>query len=200
VSDLRAGLRVSAVSIVWTVLASTASIVLGIRAGSVVLVAFGAVGVFDAVGSAVLVTHFRDALQHDAIDAGRERIAQLVVSTGLLIVGTATVVAATSRLVRHDHAREPTAGLVVAAVSVLVLEVLALAKRRLGRRIPSRALVADGGLSLVGALTAMAALIGAGLSAGLDWWWMDPAAACAIAVGALGLAVVTLRTKDEAPQ
>jgi divalent metal cation (Fe/Co/Zn/Cd) transporter len=191
-------MRVSAVSIVWTVAASTASIALGIAAGSLVLLAFGAVGIFDAVGSAVLVSHFRHALKHDEISEGRERVAQLVVSIGLLIVGTATVGAAAVKLVNGSHAHESVVGLVISAVSIPVLAVLATLKRRLGLRIPSRALRTDGGLSLVGAATAVAAVAGAGLDDALSWWWADPVAACAIAIGAVGLAGVTLRTKDEA--
>lgn len=196
VSDLRAGVRVSAVSIVWTVSASAASIGLGIASGSLVLIAFGAVGVFDAIGSAVLVAHFRHAIRHDTISVRRERVAQLVVATGLLIVGSATIVAAVTRLVRKDHAHASVAGLVVSAASIVVLAVLATMKRRIGLRVPSRALRADGGLSAVGAGTALAALVGAALNQAAGWWWMDPGAACAIAVGAVGLAVVTLRTND----
>jgi divalent metal cation (Fe/Co/Zn/Cd) transporter len=200
VSDLRAGLRVSVASIVWTVLASTASIGLGIRSGSLVLVAFGAVGVFDAVGSAVLVTHFRHALRHDVISVRRERLAQLVVAIGLLIVGTATVAAGIARLVRQDHSHESVAGLAVAGCSIVVLACLGIQKRRLGLRIPSRALRADGGLSLVGAATAAAAVAGTALNDALSWWWSDPVAACVIALGAMGLSVATLRTTDEAPR
>jgi divalent metal cation (Fe/Co/Zn/Cd) transporter len=190
---IHAGLRVSAVSIVWTVLASTVSVVLGVRAGSLVLIAFGAVGIFDAIGSAVLVSHFRHALKHDNFSEHRERVAQRVVAAGLLIVGTATLVASAIRLNDHAHAKAPIAGLVVSGASVVVLTSLATRKRRLGALIPSRALQADGGLSFVGALTAVAALAGASLNSALGWWWMDPSAACAIAVGALALAGVTAR-------
>ena len=57
--DLRAGLRVSALSIGWTLSSSTAAVAIGMTAGSLVLVAFGLTGVLDAVGSATLVVHFR---------------------------------------------------------------------------------------------------------------------------------------------
>ena len=72
---LRAGVRVSAVSIVWTVGSSAAAIVLGLAADSIVLVAFGLTGVLDALGSATLVVHFRHALRHEAFSDRHERIA-----------------------------------------------------------------------------------------------------------------------------
>ncbi len=196
--EVRAGLALSVASIVWTVGASAESIAVGVGARSLVLIAFGAVGVFDAVGSIVLVTHFRHALRHEVIHEGRERVAQLVVGTGLSIVGTVSLAGGIYRLVGGQHTKEQVAGLVVAGLSVVALAFLGTAKRRYGKRIPSRALAADGGLSLIGALAASAALAGAGLNDAFGWWWSDPAAACAIAIGALAIAVSTLRA-NEAP-
>ena len=63
--DLRAGLRVSAISIAWTLCSSVAAVAIGIAAGSLVLIAFGLTGVLDAAGSATLVVHFRHALRFD---------------------------------------------------------------------------------------------------------------------------------------
>ena len=44
---VKSALRVSVQSIVWTVVASTASVALGIRTGTAVLIAFGAIGIVD---------------------------------------------------------------------------------------------------------------------------------------------------------
>jgi hypothetical protein len=53
----------SLVSVVWTVIASSVAIALGITGNSAVLVAFGAIGFVDALGSVALVYHFRHALR-----------------------------------------------------------------------------------------------------------------------------------------
>ena len=74
-NHLRAGLQLSVASVAWTVFASTAAVALGIRAGSLVLVAFGFTGLLDAVGSATLVLHFRRALRHEAFSDRREQLA-----------------------------------------------------------------------------------------------------------------------------
>src|SRR5512132_40316 len=87
---LRAGVRVSAVSIVWTVLSSTMAILLGIGAGSLVLVVFGAAGLLDGAGSATLVVHFRHALHHEEFSQRREQIALRLVTGGLATVGGLT--------------------------------------------------------------------------------------------------------------
>jgi len=65
--DLRAGLRVSAVSIAWTLSSSVAAVAIGIATGSLVLIAFGLTGVLDAAGSATLVVHFLPATPSPAL-------------------------------------------------------------------------------------------------------------------------------------
>lgn len=188
---LRTGRALSIASICWTGLTSAVTITLGVVSGSVVLTAFGGVGAFDAIGSAVLATHFSHALRHESFSDRREHVAQLVVSSGLLVVGAATTVAAVLRLHSGSESDEPLAGIVVAAVSIAVLGFLGVAKRRLGARIPSRALITDGTLSLTGGATAACTVAGTGLNAAFGWWWLDPVAALAVATVAMGTGLVS---------
>lgn len=194
---VRSAMRLSVFSIGWTATTSVTTVVLGLLSASVVLTAFGAVGAFDAIGSAVLVSHFRHALRHEAIDATRERLAQLVVGCGLLVVGTATAAVSVIRLADRAQGGESTFGIVVAALSVAVLGYLARAKRRLGAAIPSRALVADGSLSLAGCLTAVCAVAGSALSSAWGVWWVDPVAALCIATGAVAAGTVTIVVRHQ---
>lgn len=52
---------------------------------------------------------------------------------------------------------------------------IARAKRTIGRRIGSDALVCDGACSWVCAWTAWSVLLGLGLQVLLGWWWLDSA-------------------------
>ncbi|HEX6855358.1 MAG TPA: hypothetical protein VF204_08705 [Streptosporangiaceae bacterium] len=71
--------------------------------------------------------------------------------------------------------------LIAAVVSLAVLTPLAVAKRRLGEQISSRALQGDGALSGIGAATGFLALAGLVLYDALGWWWADRVAALVIA-------------------
>jgi divalent metal cation (Fe/Co/Zn/Cd) transporter len=82
---------------------------------------------------------------------------------------------------------------VLAAASVVVLLALAIRKRRVGAAVPSPALVADGFLSLVGALLAAVTVAGTGLTSAFGWWWADPTAALGVAAGAVGAAFLVSR-------
>jgi divalent metal cation (Fe/Co/Zn/Cd) transporter len=184
---LRMGLRLSLLSIAWTVTTSTAAIAIGFATGALVLVAFGLVSVLDAVGSASLVVHFRHAMRHESISERHERIALSVVTLGLITVGLATLVESGRRVAYRVHASPAPVGVGLATVAVLVLTVLAWRKRRVGLAIPSRALVADGWLSATGALLALVTVAGTGLAAAYGWWWIDPSGAAVIGAAATGV-------------
>jgi len=195
-SDLRAGLRVSVVSIAWTVVASTVSIAAGISASDLVLVAFGCTALLDAAGSTALVIHFRHALRHETFSERHERVAFLVVTGGLVVVALATIAESIERLITRAHGEASTIGVVTAAATAVVLTLLARSKIRLGRSIPSPALFADGMLSTTGAVLAVVTVIGTLLS-GLGAWWADPVTALCVAVGALGIAAFLARQNTE---
>jgi divalent metal cation (Fe/Co/Zn/Cd) transporter len=195
ISDLRAGMRVSGASIAWTMAASSTAVVAGVRAGSIVLVAFGLTGLLDGAGSATLVAHFRHALRHEAFSEKHERLALRIVVAGLVVVGMLTAIESGCRLATRAQARSTPVGVAVAACSVGVLALLSCRKHQIARRIPSHALDADAWLSATGCLLAVVTVVGTGLTASLGWWWVDPIAALGVALAAIVIAVVTRRAE-----
>jgi len=190
---LRAGLRLSLATLAWTVATNGPALVLGVVRGSLVLAAFGLTGLLDAAGSATLAVHLRHALRHEAFSERHELIALRVVTVGLVAVGVTTAAESVHRLVSHPSAHRVPAGMAIAAVSAGVLAVLSHHKRRVGALIPSKALVADGWLSAVGAALAVVTVAGTALTIAYDTWWADPIAAFTVGVGAIVTAVVMTR-------
>lgn len=189
---LQKGLRVSALSIAWTVVASTISVVLGLMNDSLVLIAFGFTGLFDAAGSIALVVHFRHGIKHDTFSDAHERVALIVVTVGLIVVALATAAGSIHRLVWGGESGESRVGLAVACASIVALGILSAVKRSTGAAIPSNALHADGLLSLVGALLAAVTVAGSvATHRGINW--ADPVAALFIAAGALTTVVLIHR-------
>jgi divalent metal cation (Fe/Co/Zn/Cd) transporter len=186
--NVRAGMAVSAFSIAWTVVTSSVSVAVGLSHSSLVLVAFGCTGLLDAAGSVALVVHFRHTLRHGEFSDRHEAIALNIVTLGLLLVALATAAESVRRLLDSHPVGHTTVGSVVAAASAVVLSALSVVKRRLGRRIPSHALVADGWLSLTGGLLACVTVVGTVL-AGHGVTWADPSAALAIAAAATVIAL-----------
>ena len=84
------------------------------------------------------------------------------------------------------------------AAALVVMPVLAVAKRRTGQALGNRTLIADSAETAFCAFTSAAALLGVGLNAWLGWWWADPAAALVIAALAVKEGIEYRETEDEA--
>jgi divalent metal cation (Fe/Co/Zn/Cd) transporter len=185
---VRGAYRVSIASVAYSFVSSSLAIVLGVGS-SVVLVAFGAIGLVDMVGSIALTFHFRHALHHEAIHASAERAVHRVVRAGMFVVGVATVVVSIIRLANGSTGSAPVGGSIDAAVSVVALSVLSARKMKLGREVGSRALVVDGRVSGIGAVQVAIALLGLAATRWFDAGWADAAAALVVGAGAALLAI-----------
>jgi divalent metal cation (Fe/Co/Zn/Cd) transporter len=71
-------------------------------------------------------------------------------------------------------------GVILLSMSVIVMPLLARAKRRVAAALGSRALTADATQTTLCAYLSVIALAGVGLNTLLDWWWADPLAALAM--------------------
>ena len=95
---VQSAFTLSVQSVVWTVISSSLAITLGIRSNTAVLVAFGAIGIVDAIGSIALVYHFHQGLRHDELSERLETISHRIVLIGLLVVGCSAVVGGVLRM------------------------------------------------------------------------------------------------------
>ena len=191
---LRAALRVSILSVCWTVAASAAAIVAGVVSRALVLIVFGLTGVIDAAGSWALALHFRHALKHRQASERRERTALRVVSAGLLAIGAFTIEESTRRLATGTHAETSAVGIAIAGASIVVLTALTLRKRMVSRWVLSNALLADSWLSATGGALAAISVAGAALSSLATW--IDPVTALAVALIAAAIGFGFLRREE----
>lgn len=189
-APVRAALRISWISIGWSAVGGAVSIAFGVLAGSLSLIGSGASVVIDLTSSVVLVWRFRRGDEHPTA----EHLAHLVAAIALLCLAASLAVASAVRLATGAEASPTTVSLFVAAVSVVVLPVIAARKYVVAPRVPSRALRADAHITVVGATTALLALVGLALT-DAGWGSADAIAALVIAVGAAGIGVRELRSR-----
>ena len=83
-------------------------------------------------------------------------------------------------LLGRERPNESTVGIVLAAVSVIVMPLLARAKRRVAVQMRSGALAAEAQQTSLCAYLSAILLGGLLLNATLGWWWADPIAAFAM--------------------
>jgi divalent metal cation (Fe/Co/Zn/Cd) transporter len=109
-----------------------------------------------------------------------ERQALYVVSATFFALAAYITVEATHALVSREEPETSAVGLLLSVVSLVVMPTLAYAKRRTGRALGSRALLADAVETWVCAYLSLALLVGTGLNLVAGWWWADPVAALAM--------------------
>jgi len=171
----RRGFWLEYASMAWMVVEAGVAITAGIIASSIVLVGFGLDSVIELFSASIVVWQLRGD--------GEERETRAVRLIGVTFFALAAYLAAESihDLVSRARPGQSVAGLAVTAAALLVMPGLAIAKRRTGKALGSRTLIADSAETAFCAFTSAAALIGLGLNAWLGWWWADPAAALVIA-------------------
>lgn len=158
----------------WMTVEAAVAITTGIIASSIALVAFGLDSVVEFAAAAIVIWRLRGGSQ-------REERAVRLIGVTFFLLATYLVIESSRDLISAAKPGVATAGLIVTAAALLVMPLLAVAKRRTGQALGDQTLMADAAESALCALTAGAALLGIGLNAWLGWWWADPAAALVIA-------------------
>ena len=167
----RAGRRVEYLSIAWTSLEAVIGITIGVLAGSVALIGFGADSVIEVASSCVLL--WRLAASSDE----REKLAHRLVGGCFFALAAYIAIDASVDLLKHEAPKATYLGMIYAAACVIVMPALARAKRRVAAQLGSDALHADSHQSDICAYLSVILLAGLGLNATLGWWWADPVAA-----------------------
>ena len=152
------------------------AVVAGLIAGSIALVGFGFDSLIEVTSGAVLLWR----LHADVDEERRERVEAI----SLRIVGVCFVVLAiyvsydsVKSLIKREAPQESIVGIVLAAVSLIVMPLLVRAKRRVARGINSGALMADSKQTELCTYLSAILLGGLSLNALVGWWWADPVAA-----------------------
>jgi divalent metal cation (Fe/Co/Zn/Cd) transporter len=176
---LRRALRLEGITIVYNVLEGVIALVAGWMAGSIALVGFGFDSTIETLSAVVVFLRlYEEHRGHDA-DAHvmtEKRTEQFVGGT-LFALCLYILYQSTATLIEGRAPEESTVGIVLAAVSLVLMPMVAAAKRRTGTALGSRALMADATETLICAYLSFTLLLGLGLNALFGWWWADPVAA-----------------------
>lgn len=182
----RRGRQLRILTIAWNSAECVIAVAAGLAAGSIALVGFGFDSAIEVMSS--LAALWR--LAHDRDEAARDRAErQALRIIGACFLGLAIYVSVDAIKALLD--REPPAasfvGIVLAALSLVVMPVLVRLKRRVATQLESGALEAETRQTAVCAFLSAILLAGLGLNAWLGWWWADPVA---------GLLMVPLIAKE----
>lgn len=176
----RRGKKLEYFTLAWNLAEGLVGVIAGLIAGSVVLTGFG-------IDSLIEVTSGSALLWRMSVDADPTRRARAEKTTlrivGACFLGLAAYVAVSAilSLWHHSSAEKSPVGIALAIAALVVMPLLARAKRKVASELGSRAMAADAKQS--GFCGYLAAILLGGLMLNIlfGWWWADPVAALIMA-------------------
>jgi divalent metal cation (Fe/Co/Zn/Cd) transporter len=169
-----------AATITYNVVEAVVAISAGTVASSTALVGFGLDSLVEVSSAAAVAWQFagRDP-------QSRERLAMRVISLSFFVLAAYVTVESARALLGGVEARQSTVGLVLAAVSLLVMPSLSYAQRRAGRELGSASAVADSKQTMLCTYLSAVLLCGLVVNSLFGWSWADPIAGLVIAAVAV---------------
>ena len=170
---LRHGRKLEYFTIGWNMVEAGVAIGAGWFAGSIALVGFGVDSLIESLSGSVLLWR----LFSPAHDESREKIALKFVGISFLILAAYVAFDAIKSLLVHETPQTSLVGIVLAVVSLIIMPILARAKRLSASKLESLAMKADSRQTDLCAYLSAILLGGLALNALFGWWWADPVAA-----------------------
>ncbi|MDO9394952.1 MAG: cation transporter [Herbiconiux sp.] len=164
-----------AITIGYNLIEAIIAIAAGTAASSGALIGFGLDSTIEVLSAAAVAWQFTRK-DPERWEKGTLRVIALAFFALALYVGASAVLTLT-RAVDVEHS---TVGIVLTALSVVIMPFLSLAERRTGRELGSATAIADSKQTLICTYLSAAVLIGLLLNTLLGWWWADPIAALVI--------------------
>ena len=186
----RRALRLSYFTVGYNVLEGLASVAAGAAAGSVALVGFGLDSFVESLSGGVMIWRFRgqdsradgDACGCDSDTERRERRAIRMVGWTFVVLGAYVLFESARKLVAGERPEATVLGVAITVVSLVVMPLLFVAKRRTARRLGSRSLAADSRQTLACMGMSAGVLLGLVLNAAFGFWQADPLVGLAISI------------------
>jgi divalent metal cation (Fe/Co/Zn/Cd) transporter len=169
-----------AATITYNIVEAAVAITAGTLASSTALIGFGLDSVIEVASAAAVAWQFSGP-DHER----RERTALRIIAVSFFALAAYVSVESVRALLGADRAEHSTVGLILAAVSLVVMPTLSATQRRAGRELGSASAVADSKQTLLCTYLSAVLLVGLAVNSLFGWWWADPIAALVIAAVAV---------------
>jgi divalent metal cation (Fe/Co/Zn/Cd) transporter len=163
-------------TITYNVVEAAIALSAGTIASSTALIGFGLDSVIEVASATAVAWQFagRDP-------ESRERTALRIIAVSFFALAAYVTIDSVRALFGGAPAEHSTVGIVLAAVSLVVMPGLSYAQRKAGRELGSRSAVADSKQTLLCTYLSGVLLAGLLLNSLFGWSWADPVAALVIA-------------------
>lgn len=181
----RRGLRLAQFTVAYNVVEGVIAVTAGLMAGLVSLVGFGFDSGIESASAVLVGLRLAARLRHDEADEAKERRTLKAVAVTFFVLAAYVVIEGVRDLISGATPEHSTVGIVLLAASIVIMPLLARAKRRVGTRLGDPLILADAAETRVCVLLSISTLIGLVLYSLTGAAWLDPVAGFVIAVFAI---------------
>lgn len=177
---VRRALWLAVFTVVWNLAEGAVALTAATLADSKALIGFGVDSFVESASAAVLIWRLRvEQVDQARAEHAEQRALTLI---GYAFIGLAVLVGVESirSLVTGAEPDTSRIGIALTAVSLVVMPVLARAKRRIGVELGTRSITADSQQTMACVYLSAIVLVGLSLNALFGWWWADPLAALGV--------------------
>lgn len=168
-------LLLSYFTVSYNIFEGIVSITLGVITQSIALVGFGLDSFVESLSGSVMIWRFskHEGLSGEEKERVEKKAIRLIAYT-FFILGV-YVFYESLKKIYFQEAPEPTLfGIIIAALSLIIMPALFYFKNQTGKSLNSRSLVADSKQTLICVFMSISLLIGLGLNYLYGIWWLDP--------------------------
>lgn len=178
-SNIKRSLQIEYLSTIWMAFEFVVGFTSGIKAGSILLIAFGLDSFLEIISGSTLIWRLKKEFNHapEKEIAQAEKKSSFIVGIILLLLSVYVIAVSVFNLATHQSAESSLSGILIAIASVILMPIFTFKKRSLGKIIKSGALIEDGMCNITCAYMAGTVLLGAILTALFNLWWVDSIAA-----------------------
>ena len=194
-ASLKRARALNRLTIAWNVVEGVVAVGAGLVAGSISLVGFGLDSGIEVSASLILVWRLAQERKGGCM-AESDRRATRLIALSFVALAAYVVTQGVRDLSSGSKPEASLIGVVLTALSLLVMPLLARSKGRLAPALGSQAVASEAEQTALCAALSAVALLGLGLNGLLGWWWADPVAALLIGGLAARESVQTWRAES----
>lgn len=181
----RRGLHLARFTVAYNVAEGAVAITAGLGAGLVSVIGFGIDSGIESFAAVLVGARLAARLRHGEADERTERLALKAVAVTFFVLAAYVIAAGIRGLVVGEIPTSSPLSIVVLVASLVVMPLLAAAKRRVGLRLGDNLILADAAETRICILLSISTLTGVGLYQLTGASWLDPVAGFVIAAFAV---------------
>jgi divalent metal cation (Fe/Co/Zn/Cd) transporter len=181
----RRGLRLAWFTVGYNLLEGVLAVGAGVAAGLVSLIGFGIDSGIESLSGLLVALRLSARLRSGETDEAKERLALRLVAATFFLLAAYVTVDGIRNLASGERPDTSTLGLIVLGASLVVMPLLAAAKRRVGLRLGDNLILADAAETRICVLLSMSTFAGLALFTLTGAAWLDPVAGFVIAAFAV---------------